>query len=173
MDRDGGTGKQSDERAGSASLWPALIAFGLAASEVGVLFGFVPLAVGGIVLGLPTQPPPDAAGAANTVDRVANSEVGAAATYEHDATEIRVGTRQLWLRNVGSTASSQAIDTVIFISVAFVLFQGMGLGDALALMVGQYVFKLGVAVVDTPFVYGVVSVAGSRTAPGADAVAGD
>jgi len=81
--------------------------------------------------------------------------------------------RMLWLRNLGSTATSQAIDTVIFITVAFVVFQGMGLGDALALMVGQYVFKLGVAVVDTPFVYGVVSVARSRTAPGADAVAGD
>ena len=81
--------------------------------------------------------------------------------------------RMLWLRNVGSTASSQAIDTVIFITVAFVVFQGMGLGDAVALMVGQYVFKLGVAVLDTPFVYGVVSVAKSRTEPEAGVVAGD
>lgn len=39
-----------DERAGRASPWPVLVAFGLAASEVGVVFGFVPLAVGGVVL---------------------------------------------------------------------------------------------------------------------------
>ncbi|MEF8855254.1 MAG: queuosine precursor transporter [Haloarculaceae archaeon] len=79
----------------------------------------------------------------------------------------------LWLRNLGSTVTSQAIDTVIFISVAFVLFQGMGLADAVALMVGQYVFKLGVAVVDTPFVYGVVSVVRARTEGESVGVAGD
>ena len=62
----------------------------------------------------------------------------------------------LWLRNVGSTATSQLLDTVIFVTVAFVVFQGMPLDLALSLMVGQYVFKLLVAVVDTPFVYLVV-----------------
>ncbi len=72
--------------------------------------------------------------------------------------------RMLWLRNLGSTATSQAIDTVIFISVAFVLFQGMSVDEALALMVGQYVFKLGVALADTPFVYLVVSVVRRRDA---------
>ena len=62
----------------------------------------------------------------------------------------------LWLRNVGSTATSQLIDTVIFIGVAFVLFQGVPLGVALSLIVGQYLFKLLIALVDTPFVYLVV-----------------
>ena len=81
--------------------------------------------------------------------------------------------RRLWLRNIGSTASSQAIDTVIFITIAFVVFQGMGWGDALALMVGQYVFKLGVAVLDTPFVYAVVSVVRSREPPEPRPVVGD
>jgi len=70
----------------------------------------------------------------------------------------------LWLRNILSTATSQAIDTVIFVSVAFyVAPKVFGVGGGLpvpvifALMVGQYVFKVLVAVVDTPFVYGVVS----------------
>ena len=70
----------------------------------------------------------------------------------------------LWLRNIVSTATSQAIDTVIFVSVAFyVAPKVFGVGGGLpvsvifALMVGQYVFKVLVAVVDTPFVYGVVS----------------
>lgn len=71
--------------------------------------------------------------------------------------------RHLWLRNIGSTASSQAIDTVIFVGVAFwaapTLF---GIGSALppailaSLAVGQYILKLGIALVDTPFVYGMV-----------------
>jgi uncharacterized integral membrane protein (TIGR00697 family) len=62
----------------------------------------------------------------------------------------------LWLRNLGSTASSQLIDTVLFVTVAFVIFQGMSLPVAVGLMVGQYVFKLLVALLDTPLVYAVV-----------------
>ncbi len=68
----------------------------------------------------------------------------------------------LWLRNVGSTATSQVIDTVIFVTVAFwaaplVLGVGpvYGQEQILSLIVGQYVLKLGIAVADTPFVYGV------------------
>ncbi|GAA0264271.1 queuosine precursor transporter [Halobacterium noricense] len=68
----------------------------------------------------------------------------------------------LWLRNVGSTATSQVIDTVIFVTVAFwAAPQVLGVGPVygqnqiLALIVGQYVLKLGIAVADTPFVYGV------------------
>lgn len=77
----------------------------------------------------------------------------------------------LWLRNVASTATSQLIDTVIFISIAFVLFQGLPLGVAAGLMVGQYVFKLGVALLDTPFVYAVVRIA--RRQNGGTAVPAD
>ena len=62
----------------------------------------------------------------------------------------------LWLRNIGSTATSQLLDTVIFIGVAFVLFQGTPLEVALSLIVGQYLLKLLIAIVDTPFVYLVV-----------------
>lgn len=71
----------------------------------------------------------------------------------------------LWLRNIGSTASSQLIDTVIFITIAFVIFQGMPLNVAIGLMVGQYIFKLAVALLDTPFVYAVVRVARGKQKP--------
>jgi len=74
----------------------------------------------------------------------------------------------LWLRNIGSTATSQLLDTVIFISVAFVVFGNVSLSGALALIIGQYLLKLVIALVDTPFVYAVVAFARSRgetTAP--------
>ena len=69
----------------------------------------------------------------------------------------------LWLRNIGSTASSQAIDTVVFVAVAFLVAPTvLGVGRALPLglvaqlMVGQYLLKLAIAVLDTPVVYAVV-----------------
>ena len=75
--------------------------------------------------------------------------------------------RALWLRNIASTASSQAIDTVIFVSVAFVAAPTLlGIGPALprnvvvGLIVGQYLLKLAIALVDTPVVYLVVRLVG-------------
>ncbi|WP_136717626.1 queuosine precursor transporter [Halorientalis salina] len=79
----------------------------------------------------------------------------------------------LWLRNVGSTATSQLLDTVIFVTVAFVVFQGVPLELALSLMVGQYLFKLLIAVVDTPFVYLVVAAVRSRNADLAEPAVAD
>jgi len=85
---------------------------------------------------------------------------------------------KLWLRNIGSTASSQLIDTVIFVGVAFWLLPQLGVGaemglplvgggpvpSVLALIIGQYVLKLGIALIDTPFVYAVVGAVRSREA---------
>ncbi len=71
----------------------------------------------------------------------------------------RTDGEKLWLRNIGSTATSQLIDTVIFIGVGFILFQGVPPAEALALIVGQYLLKLAIAVLDTPFVYAVVGFA--------------
>ena len=68
----------------------------------------------------------------------------------------------LWLRNILSTATSQLIDTVIFISIAFVVFQGLSPEAAIPLLIGQYVVKLLLAVLDTPFVYAVVRIIQSR-----------
>lgn len=63
-----------------------------------------------------------------------------------------------WIWNNASTMTSQIIDTVIFIGISF----GLGFGwlfDAAmlptlgAMMIGQYVFKLILAALDTPFFY--------------------
>jgi len=75
----------------------------------------------------------------------------------------------LWLRNVVSTATSQLIDTVIFVSVAFFLFQGLSLDAVLALVVGQYLFKLALVALDTPFVYLVVGLVRARSGADPDA----
>ena len=60
--------------------------------------------------------------------------------------------RHLWLRNNLSTMTSQLIDTVIFITIAF-----LGVFPIGSVIFGQYVVKLGIAVIDTPIVYGIVS----------------
>jgi len=84
----------------------------------------------------------------------------------------------LWLRNIVSTATSQAIDTVIFVGVAFYLLpQYVNIGDptpwnvVVTLMIGQYLLKLLIALVDTPFVYAVVGLVRSRADAAAKAAA--
>lgn len=79
------------------------------------------------------------------------------------------GRERLWLRNILSTGTSQVIDTVIFVSVAFAIAPTiLGVGVALpleallALIVGQYLLKLAIAVLDTPVVYAVVALVRSR-----------
>ncbi|WP_114575973.1 queuosine precursor transporter [Saliphagus sp. LR7] len=82
------------------------------------------------------------------------------------------GREKLWLRNVASTATSQAIDTVIFVGVAFAVAPALfGIGAALppeavlSLVVGQYLLKLAIAILDTPVVYAVVALARRETGP--------
>jgi uncharacterized integral membrane protein (TIGR00697 family) len=84
----------------------------------------------------------------------------------------------LWLRNIVSTATSQAIDTVIFVGIAFYLlptYVGIGMETpwsvVVTLMLGQYLLKLLIALVDTPFVYAVVGVSRSRADAAAKAAA--
>jgi uncharacterized integral membrane protein (TIGR00697 family) len=64
------------------------------------------------------------------------------------------GSRHLWLRNNGSTLLSQGVDTVIFYSLAFL--GTVPIATLLQLMVLGYLLKLVIALVDTPFVYGVI-----------------
>ena len=61
------------------------------------------------------------------------------------------GGRYLWLRNNASTLVSQAIDTCLFVSLAF-----YGVFPLLPLILGQYFIKLCIALLDTPVVYGLV-----------------
>ena len=60
--------------------------------------------------------------------------------------------RFFWLRNNGSTALSQLIDSVIFISIAF-----YGVMPLFELIIGQWVIKLLIALLDTPIAYALVS----------------
>lgn len=58
----------------------------------------------GVVTGLPAAPPPDAAGAADTVDRIAASDHGTVAEHKLPNTEeMRVATDSLSLRGPGGT----------------------------------------------------------------------
>ncbi|MDM8557058.1 queuosine precursor transporter [Desulfococcaceae bacterium HSG7] len=59
--------------------------------------------------------------------------------------------RHLWLRNNLSTAVSQFIDSSLFVTIAF-----YGEMPVYPLIVGQWVIKFGIAVLDTPIIYFVI-----------------
>ena len=61
------------------------------------------------------------------------------------------GERWLWLRNNASTMSSQVIDTAIYSLVAW--WGIVDLKTAIALGAAKYVFKVGIAMIDTVFIY--------------------
>ncbi|GGB62203.1 transporter [Lentibacillus populi] len=66
------------------------------------------------------------------------------------------GEKKLWLRNNVSTMTSQLIDTIIFIAIAF---WGTVPGSVLlGMIITQYVFKFCIALVDTPLAYLLVRV---------------
>lgn len=58
---------------------------------------------------------------------------------------------KLWLRNNGSTLISQAIDTVIFTTIAF--WGVYPTNVFFSILITTYVFKAIVALLDTPFMY--------------------
>ena len=63
-----------------------------------------------------------------------------------------------WIWNNASTATSQIIDTIIYASVAFGLGMGWFFKDGgfqmlMSIILGQYLLKLCLAVLDTPFFY--------------------
>ncbi len=87
----------------------------------------------------------------------------------------KTGGRFLWLRNNASTMVSQALDTGLFITIAF---WGIVPGEVLVnMLVMQYVIKLIIAAGDTPFCYLLVALLRKRVEsslpPGAVVRAGD
>lgn len=58
--------------------------------------------------------------------------------------------KHLWWRNNASTLVSQFLDSVIFVFIAF-----YGIFDVVPLIIGNYVVKIIIALVDTPFMYGI------------------
>jgi hypothetical protein len=63
--------------------------------------------------------------------------------------------RYLWSRTIGSTVVGQAIDTVLFVTIACALGV-FPWSLALTLIVSNYIFKVGIEVVCTPVTYRVV-----------------
>lgn len=59
--------------------------------------------------------------------------------------------KYLWLRNNGSTMISQLIDSLIFVSIAFLGMYEMNV--FLEILLTTYFIKVIVAVLDTPFIY--------------------
>lgn len=59
--------------------------------------------------------------------------------------------KYLWFRNNASTIVSQLIDSVIFIVIAF-----YGVFPLMPLILGQWVVKIIIALIDTPFMYGAI-----------------
>jgi uncharacterized integral membrane protein (TIGR00697 family) len=69
--------------------------------------------------------------------------------------------RFLWLRNNASTVISQLLDSVVFITIAFYGVVPLG-----SLILGQWVAKVGIALLDTPLVYLVVYLVRRQLSPG-------
>ena len=59
--------------------------------------------------------------------------------------------RYLWLRNNASTMMSQAVDTVLFVTIAFA--GTLDFSVIINMILTQYVVKILIAIVDTPLVY--------------------
>jgi len=63
----------------------------------------------GLALSLPSDVPPDANKAANSIDDVAGSAHQATAEYEHGADKVKVETHRLSMKNDGGTARSSVV----------------------------------------------------------------
>jgi len=65
----------------------------------------------------------------------------------------KTGGKHLWVRNNGSTMISQFFDTAIVNSILFYIGFGMEFWTGVQIMATIYVYKLCIAVVDTPLIY--------------------
>ncbi len=61
--------------------------------------------------------------------------------------------KHLWMRNNGSTAVSQLVDTLVVNSVLFYIGFGWEFAQGMKVMMTIYLYKLCIALVDTPFIY--------------------
>lgn len=75
--------------------------------------------------------------------------------YVFEWVKKKTGEKHLWLRNNASTIGSQLMDTVIFY---FIAFYGIIPNEILPkLILGTYLIKILIAVIDTPVVYIIVA----------------
>lgn len=68
--------------------------------------------------------------------------------------KVATGGRWLWTRTIGSTLVGQAVDTTVFVVVAF--YGVLPDGDVTAILISNYVFKVAVETALTPLTYAVV-----------------
>lgn len=62
--------------------------------------------------------------------------------------------KMLWTRTIGSTIVGEGIDTALFATIAF--YGSIPLGTFYALVVSNYIFKVGIEIAFTPITYAVV-----------------
>ncbi|HEU4326716.1 MAG TPA: queuosine precursor transporter [Roseiflexaceae bacterium] len=67
--------------------------------------------------------------------------------------KLLTGGRWLWVRTIGSTVLGQAVDTTLFVLVAFAYAEGFDSALLWSIIVSNYVFKVGVEIVCTPLTY--------------------
>ncbi len=75
--------------------------------------------------------------------------------------KVATAGRWLWSRTIGSTLVGEAIDTLLFVGIAFglggvLLGSPMEAGFLWTIIISNYIFKVGVEVLLTPFTYAVV-----------------
>ena len=81
---------------------------------VWIAVGIISFALVGLVLAMPSGPPPDADEGANTIEGVTASSYEASASWEHDADEIKIDGNTISLRNEhGTSHSSVAYGVVV------------------------------------------------------------
>ena len=128
--------------------------------KVGIIVQLIFLALGYLSLAIPPQEASESLQQSLTVVlnqglRMTLASLGAFSVSQfldvflfHKLKESCNGKKK-WLRNNLSTMTSQLVDTLIFITIAF-----YGVVDNLpAMVLGQYVIKLLLALGDTPFFY--------------------
>ncbi len=69
------------------------------------------------------------------------------------AIKKRTGDKMVWLRATGSTIVSQFIDSFIVLIIAFYIGGDWDLVKVLAIGIVNFIYKFGVAVILTPFIY--------------------
>lgn len=65
--------------------------------------------------------------------------------------KVRSAGKHLWKRTIGSTVVGQAIDTVLFVGIAFL--GTMTMPELYAMLVSNYIFKVAYEVLATPLTY--------------------
>ncbi|RLG84291.1 MAG: VUT family protein [Thermoprotei archaeon] len=79
--------------------------------------------------------------------------------------EITKG-KHLWIRNNASTTVSQLLDTVLFTTIAFYGF--VSIGELLNMIISLWLYKVIIAILDTPLVYLGVSLIRKHVMSGKD-----